>query len=80
MVLQGFSLEVKEGETMVILGYSGSGKSLAIKHIVGLLTPDRGSVQVDSQPGHTEFAVRLPLADQTRPSHGGRGPDMIASA
>jgi phospholipid/cholesterol/gamma-HCH transport system ATP-binding protein len=47
VVLQGFSLEVKEGETMVILGYSGSGKSVAIKHIVGLLTPDRGSVLVD---------------------------------
>jgi phospholipid/cholesterol/gamma-HCH transport system ATP-binding protein len=47
VVLQGFSLEVKEGETMVILGYSGSGKSVAIKHIVGLLTPDRGSVRVD---------------------------------
>ena len=46
-VLRGFSLDVKEGETMVIMGYSGSGKSVAIKHIVGLLTPDRGSVKVD---------------------------------
>lgn len=34
---------------MVILGYSGSGKSVAIKHIVGLLTPDAGSVTVDGQ-------------------------------
>ena len=32
---------------MVILGFSGSGKSVAIKHIVGLLQPDSGSVQVD---------------------------------
>ena len=46
-VLQGFSLEVEEGETMVIIGYSGSGKSVAIKHIVGLLEPDRGTVFVD---------------------------------
>jgi phospholipid/cholesterol/gamma-HCH transport system ATP-binding protein len=46
-VLQGFSLEVNEGETMVIIGYSGSGKSVAIKHIVGLLFPDRGTVFVD---------------------------------
>ena len=46
-VLRGFSLDVKEGETMVIMGYSGSCKSVAIKHIVGLLTPDRGSVKVD---------------------------------
>ncbi|GMV11446.1 MAG: ABC transporter ATP-binding protein [Gemmatimonadota bacterium] len=46
-VLQGFTLDVLEGETMVIIGYSGSGKSVAIKHIVGLLEPDQGSVMVD---------------------------------
>ena len=46
-VLNGFSLDVKEGETMVIIGYSGTGKSVAIKHIVGLLEPDRGDVIVD---------------------------------
>jgi phospholipid/cholesterol/gamma-HCH transport system ATP-binding protein len=47
-VLQGFSLDVKEGETMVIIGYSGTGKSVAIKHIVGLLEPDAGEVWVDN--------------------------------
>jgi phospholipid/cholesterol/gamma-HCH transport system ATP-binding protein len=46
-VLRGFSLEVKEGETMVIIGFSGTGKSVAIKHIVGLLEPDAGRVHVD---------------------------------
>jgi phospholipid/cholesterol/gamma-HCH transport system ATP-binding protein len=46
-VLRGFSLDVNEGETMVIIGFSGSGKSVAIKHIVGLLEPDEGTVQVD---------------------------------
>jgi len=46
-VLQGFTLDVTEGETMVIIGYSGTGKSVAIKHIVGLLEPDRGEVWVD---------------------------------
>jgi phospholipid/cholesterol/gamma-HCH transport system ATP-binding protein len=46
-VLQGFSLEVVEGETMVIIGYSGTGKSVTIKHIVGLLEPDSGDVVVD---------------------------------
>ena len=46
-VLRGFSLEVKEGETMVIIGYSGTGKSVAIKHIVVLLEPDEGHVEVD---------------------------------
>ena len=48
-VLQGFSLDVEEGETMVIIGYSGSGKSVAIKHIVGLLEPDQGTVFVDGK-------------------------------
>jgi phospholipid/cholesterol/gamma-HCH transport system ATP-binding protein len=46
-VLEGFTLEVDEGETMVIIGYSGTGKSVAIKHIVGLLLPDSGTVFVD---------------------------------
>jgi phospholipid/cholesterol/gamma-HCH transport system ATP-binding protein len=48
-VLEGFSLEVNEGETMVIVGYSGTGKSVAIKHIVGLLEPDSGTAWVDGQ-------------------------------
>jgi phospholipid/cholesterol/gamma-HCH transport system ATP-binding protein len=46
-VLAGFTLDVPEGETMVIIGYSGTGKSVAIKHIVGLLEPDEGEVWVD---------------------------------
>jgi phospholipid/cholesterol/gamma-HCH transport system ATP-binding protein len=46
-VLAGFTLDVVEGETMVIIGYSGTGKSVAIKHIVGLLEPDKGTVLVD---------------------------------
>ena len=46
-VLAGFTLDIPEGETMVIIGYSGTGKSVAIKHIVGLLEPDAGRVIVD---------------------------------
>jgi phospholipid/cholesterol/gamma-HCH transport system ATP-binding protein len=46
-VLDGFTLDVPEGETMVIIGFSGTGKSVAIKHIVGLLEPDSGEVWVD---------------------------------
>jgi len=46
-VLAGFSLDVTEGEAMVIIGFSGTGKSVAIKHIVGLLEPDAGEVWVD---------------------------------
>jgi phospholipid/cholesterol/gamma-HCH transport system ATP-binding protein len=48
-VLTGFTLDVVEGEAMVIIGYSGSGKSVAIKHIVGLLEPDEGTVFVDGR-------------------------------
>src|SRR5881409_2510241 len=48
-VLEGFTLDVVEGETMVVIGYSGSGKSVAIKHIVGLLEPDQGEVWVDGR-------------------------------
>lgn len=46
-VLTGFTLDVNEGETVAIIGSSGSGKSVAIKHIVGLLEPDKGTVWVD---------------------------------
>ena len=48
-VLAGFTLEVREGDIVVLLGYSGTGKSVAIKHIVGLLEPDRGTVWVDGR-------------------------------
>ena len=46
-VLAGVDLEVKGGETMVIIGSSGSGKSVTLKHMIRLLGPDRGTVTVD---------------------------------
>jgi len=49
VVLSGFSLLIPEGETTVLMGYSGTGKSVALKHIVGLLEPDQGHVEVDGQ-------------------------------
>jgi len=48
-VLEGLSLKIADAETMVIIGYSGTGKSVALKHIVGLLHPDAGDVIVDGQ-------------------------------
>jgi phospholipid/cholesterol/gamma-HCH transport system ATP-binding protein len=48
-VLRGLSLKIRDGETVVIIGYSGTGKSVALKHIVGLLHPDAGDVIVDGQ-------------------------------
>jgi phospholipid/cholesterol/gamma-HCH transport system ATP-binding protein len=52
VVLDGFSLEIPDGQTTVLLGYSGTGKSVALKHIVGLLEPDEGAVEVDGQVVH----------------------------
>ena len=46
-VLRGISLEVGKGETFVLLGRSGSGKSVLLKCLVGLLQPDAGSIQID---------------------------------
>jgi phospholipid/cholesterol/gamma-HCH transport system ATP-binding protein len=46
-VLDGVDLEVRTGETMVIIGTSGCGKSVLLRHIIGLMRPDRGAVVID---------------------------------
>jgi phospholipid/cholesterol/gamma-HCH transport system ATP-binding protein len=46
-VLEGLSCEIEDGETFSLIGRSGSGKSVLLKHIVGLLRPDAGRVLVD---------------------------------
>lgn len=46
-VLDGVSLDIKEGSSMVILGGSGTGKSVLIKTIIGLLIPESGKVEID---------------------------------
>ena len=46
-VLRGVDLEVQSGETLVLLGGSGSGKSVLLKHLNGLLRPDAGTVEVE---------------------------------
>ncbi|MDH3268318.1 MAG: ABC transporter ATP-binding protein [Ignavibacteria bacterium] len=48
-VLRGINLDIDTGETLVIIGRSGCGKSVLIKHIVGLLYPDEGSVKVEGK-------------------------------
>jgi phospholipid/cholesterol/gamma-HCH transport system ATP-binding protein len=45
-ILKGVNINVKKGENLVVLGKSGSGKSVTIKCLVGLVTPDRGEVKV----------------------------------
>lgn len=51
-VLDGVDLEMPTGQTTAIIGLSGSGKSVALKHIVGLLAPDAGRVTVDGAVVH----------------------------
>ena len=46
-VLKGISLEVGKGEVFALVGGSGGGKSVLLKHVVGLMKPDRGTVTVD---------------------------------
>lgn len=48
-VLRGLTLSVERGESVVIVGGSGTGKSVTLKHIIGLLKPDKGHVVVDGQ-------------------------------
>jgi phospholipid/cholesterol/gamma-HCH transport system ATP-binding protein len=48
-VLRGVNLAVDKGESVTVIGGSGSGKSVLLKHIIGLLYPDRGDVIVDGQ-------------------------------
>ena len=49
-VLKGVSLEIPDGDVFCVIGRSGSGKSVLLKHLVGLLTPDAGRVVVDGAP------------------------------
>ncbi len=49
VVLNGLSLNIEKGQTCVIIGRSGCGKSVLLKHIVGLLKPDKGKVLVDNK-------------------------------
>src|SRR5262245_13964367 len=46
-VLRGITLDIRRGETLVVLGGSGSGKSVLLRHIIGLHKPDKGQVIVD---------------------------------
>lgn len=48
-VLRGLTLVVRKGEALVILGGSGTGKTVILKHVVGLLAPDQGRIFIDGQ-------------------------------
>lgn len=46
-ILDGLDLKIEKGETLVIIGRSGCGKSVLLKHFIGLLLPDSGQILVD---------------------------------
>ena len=48
-VLRGVNLHIEKGESFVILGGSGTGKSVMLKHIIGLMRPDKGRVVIDGK-------------------------------
>ncbi len=62
-VLRGVDLTVKEGETIVIIGRSGCGKSVLLKHIMAILEPDGGDIRIG---GRSMFSMRSEEQDQFR--------------
>ncbi len=48
-VLDGVSFQIEKGESVVIIGVSGGGKSILLKHLIGLLRPDEGDVLIDGE-------------------------------
>ena len=62
-VLKGVDLEVKPGEIFVIMGPSGSGKSVLLKHLIGLEEPDAGEILINGEPLTTpEIAAKYRMA------------------
>jgi phospholipid/cholesterol/gamma-HCH transport system ATP-binding protein len=62
-VLKGITLRIPKGTTFVVLGGSGSGKTVLMKHVIGLLRPDRGSVRV---AGHEISALEGKALNEAR--------------
>src|SRR5580765_7015713 len=48
-VLNGVTFQIEKGESVVIIGRSGGGKSILLKHLIGLIQPDAGAVLVDGE-------------------------------
>src|SRR5438552_8070959 len=62
-VLNGIDLTIHDGESIVIIGKSGTRKSVLLKHIMGLMRPDEGSIKIDGEEittleGEPQLAVR----------------------
>jgi len=59
VVLQGLSLDIGRGEIMAVVGRSGTGKSVFLKHLIGLIRPDSGQVLVDGEDIHRDGSRTL---------------------
>ena len=68
VVLDGVNFNVQEGETVALLGPSGTGKSVLLKHIIGLIRPDSGTIIVDDKDvGRLKRHELAELRSQGRP-------------
>ena len=63
VILKDINLKINEGEILVILGESGAGKSVLLKHLIGLYQPDSGTVKIDS--------VDITKLSEAKPAEGG---------
>ena len=65
IVLDGLNLEIQKGQSMVIIGASGTGKSVLLKNIIGLLQPDQGSIKINGEEtvGRGQILTGGPGAD-----------------
>lgn len=62
VVLDGIDLSIEKGESLVVIGGSGSGKSVLIKSIIGIVTPDAGSIKIDGEEvTRLSFKERQPI-------------------
>jgi len=59
MVLRGVNLRIEKGSTCIIIGRSGCGKSVLLKHIVGILRPDKGKIVIDGKDVHSLLEKEL---------------------
>lgn len=58
-VLQGLSVDIYKGETLVIIGRSGVGKSIFLKHLIGIEKPDSGTIMIDNTEVSDLYGNRL---------------------
>src|SRR5438874_12461628 len=60
-ILRGVDLEVRTGETLVLIGRSGGGKTVLLKHMIGLMEPDSGEIYIEGQniTGMSERQLRV---------------------